>query len=102
MDTHTSVAKRVYNNYVNETGDNTKTVIVSTASPFKFSDSVLKSIKGTIESENEFEMLKELASVSDAHIPKSLAELETKPVIFRTTCEKEEMYDVVSEMLNMA
>ena len=102
MDTHTAVAKRVYNDYVKNTGDETKTVIVSTASPFKFSDSVLRAIKGEITSENEFEMLKELSEAGEAAIPKSLAELETKPVIFRTTCEKEEMYDVVSEMLNMA
>ena len=102
MDTHTAVAKRVYNDYVKETGDNTKTVIVSTASPFKFSDSVLKAVKGEITSQNEFEMLTELAQAAEANIPKSLAELESKPVIFRTTCEKEEMYDVVSQMLNMA
>ncbi len=102
MDTHTAVAKRVYNKYVDETGDNTKTVIVSTASPFKFSDSVLKAIKGEIESDNEFDMLTELSETAEASIPKSLGELKTKPVIFRTTCDKEEMYDVVSEMLNMA
>lgn len=102
MDTHTAVAKRVYNKYIDETGDNTKTVIVSTASPFKFSDSVLKAIKGEIESDNEFDMLTELSEAAEASIPKSLAELKTKPVIFRTTCDKEEMYDVVSEMLNMA
>ncbi len=102
MDTHTAVAKRVYNDYIRETGDETKTVIVSTASPFKFSDSVLKAVKGNVESANEFEMLKELSQAAEATIPKSLAELESKPVIFRTTCEKEEMYDVVSQMLNMA
>ena len=102
MDTHTSVAKRVYNKYVDETGDNTKTVIVSTASPFKFSDSVLKAVKGEIESNNEFDMLTELSVCADASIPKSLAELKTKPVIFTATCDKDEMYDVVSEMLNMA
>ena len=102
MDTHTAVAKDVYNEYVKETGDNTKTVVVSTASPFKFSDSVLKAIKGEISSENEFEMLRELSETAELTIPASLAELETKPVIFTTVCEKEEMYDVVSQMLNMA
>lgn len=102
MDTHTAVAKRVYNRYVEETGDTTKTVVVSTASPFKFSDSVLKAVKGEIESDNEFDMLTELAVAAEATIPKALAELKNKPVIFRTTCEKDEMYDVVSQMLNMA
>ncbi len=102
MDTHTAVAKKVYEDYKKETGDTTKTVIVSTASPFKFADSVLSAIKGNIESENEFEMLKELSVESDLVIPESLATLEEKPVIFTTTCQKEEMYDVVSQMLNLA
>ena len=45
MDTHTAVAKKVYEDYKKETNDSTKTVIVSTASPFKFADSVLSAIK---------------------------------------------------------
>jgi len=102
MDTHTAVAKRVYNQYVKETGDNTKTVICSTASPFKFSDNVLKAIKGEAESSDAFSQLDELSETAQASIPKSLAELKTKPVIFRTTCEKDEMYDIVSQMLNLA
>ena len=102
MDTHTAVAKKVYNDYKNSTGDDTKTVIVSTASPFKFADSVLSAIKDDITSQNEFEMLEELSYASDLAIPKPLAGLENKPVIFTTTCEKEEMYDVVSQMLNLA
>lgn len=102
MDTHTAVAKKVYSDYKAQTGDETKTVIVSTASPFKFADSVLSAIKDEITSANEFEMLKELSQASNLAIPKPLAELSSKPVIFTTTCEKEEMYDVVSEMLNLA
>ncbi len=102
MDTHTAVAKKVYEDYKKATGDTTKTVIVSTASPFKFADSVLSAIKEDITSKDEFEMLKELSIASDLAIPKPLATLKDKPVIFTTTCEKEEMYDVVSEMLNLA
>lgn len=102
MDTHTAVAKRVYNQYVRETGDTTKTVICSTASPFKFSESVLKAMKGAPETQDEFGQLAELSEAAQAPIPKSLAELETKPIIFRTTCEKDEMYDIVSHMLNLA
>ena len=102
MDTHTAVAKKVYSDYKEATNDETKTVIVSTASPFKFADSVLSAIKDEITSSNEFEMLAELSKASDLAVPKPLANLENKAVIFTTTCEKEEMYDVVSEMLNLA
>lgn len=102
MDTHTAVAKKVYEDYKKATDDATKTVIVSTASPFKFADSVLSAIKDEISSQNEFEMLAELSKAANAEVPKPLASLESKPVIFTTTCEKDEMYDVVSQMLNLA
>lgn len=103
MDTHTAVAKRVYDKYVLKTGDKTKTVIVSTASPFKFNDSVLSAIYGDAISEgkNEFELLELLSEKTGMNIPAGLAGLKTKPVIFNTTCEKDEMYDVVSHMLNL-
>lgn len=105
MDTHTAVAKRVYEQYRSETGDETKTVIVSTASPFKFSDKVLTAIGGeeaAYEVGDEFALLEALAEKAELTIPTSLATLKTKPVIFNTTCEKDEMYDVVSHMLNLS
>lgn len=104
MDTHTAVAKKVYDNYVRQTGDVTKTVIVSTASPFKFNESVLSAICGidAAKDKDEFELLTLLAEKTGMTIPQSLASLKTKPIIFNTTCEKEEMYDVVSHMLNLA
>ena len=102
IDTHTAVAKKVYDDYKENTKDETKTVIVSTASPFKFADSVLSAIKDEVLSNNEFEMLDELSIASDLVVPGHLANLSNKPVIFTTTCEKEEMYDVVSQMLNLA
>ena len=104
MDTHTAVAKNVYEKYLAETGDNTKTVIVSTASPFKFSDSVLAAIKGkeAVEGKDPFDLLDELAESADLMIPAGLCGLRDKQVIFNATCEKTEMYDVVSHMLNLA
>ncbi|MBQ9914697.1 MAG: threonine synthase [Clostridia bacterium] len=104
MDTHTAVAKCVYEQYKKETGDETKTVIVSTASPFKFSDSVLTAIagEGAAEGLDDFVLLETLAEKAQLLIPTSLADLNTKPVIFTTTCDKTEMYDVVSHMLNLS
>ncbi len=104
MDTHTAVAKCVYEQYKKETGDETKTVIVSTASPFKFSDSVLTAIagEGAAEGLDDFVLLETLAEKAQLLIPASLADLNAKPVIFTTTCDKTEMYDVVSHMLNLS
>lgn len=103
IDTHTAVGKAVYDKYVAETGDETKTVIASTASPFKFNQSVLAALCGNaaIVGKTEFELLDELAKVSGMKIPKSLAELKTKNRLFDIVCEKDEMRNIVNEFLNM-
>ncbi len=104
MDTHTAVAKCVYEQYRKETGDEAKTVIVSTASPFKFSDRVLAAVAGeeALEGLDDFSLLEALSKQADIPVPSSLAGLSSKAVIFTTTCEKSEMYDVVSHMLNLS
>lgn len=101
IDTHTAVAKAVYDKYIDQTGDNTKTVIASTASPFKFNQSVLIALKdyNAIVNKNEFELLDELASISNMEIPKSLSELKDKSVAFDLVCDKDEMRRVVSDFL---
>ena len=47
-DTHTAVAVKVYEDYRERTGDTTPTVIASTASPFKFCQSVISALGGTV------------------------------------------------------
>ncbi len=103
IDTHTAVAKAVYDNYVKETGDKTKTVIASTASPYKFNQSVLIALSGhgAVAGKDEFTLLDELAEISGTDIPKSLAELKNKPRLFNTLCEKEQMQQVVSDFLQI-
>jgi len=104
IDTHTAVAKNVYDQYISQTEDKHKTVIVSTASPFKFANSVLNAVatQEEIEGKDDFELLDILSQKAELNLPQSLAELKTKPVIFKTTCEKNELYEVVSNMLNLA
>lgn len=101
IDTHTAVAKFVYDKYVQETGDETKTVIASTASPFKFNQSVLIALGdyASVAGKNEFELLQELSKKSKMHIPASLASLKDKSVIFDLVCKKGEMQEIVSDFL---
>ena len=103
VDTHTAVAKAVYDKYVEETGDTTKTVIASTASPFKFNQSVLIALNGhnAVVGKDEFELLEDLSKQSELVIPASLSELKTKPVIFDAVCDKDHMARTVSEFLNI-
>ncbi len=103
MDTHTGVAESVYNKYVSRTGDTTKTVIASTASPFKFNQSVLIALKGhnAVAGKNEFELLDILSQESGMKIPASLAELKDKDILFKLTFEKDHIEQVVSEFLKV-
>ena len=102
MDTHTAVGYAVYKKYIAETGDNTKTIIASTASPFKFNNSVYKAIKGEApDNKSEFELLSEVAEASGLSVPKSLAELETKKPRFEQVVTKDGMRDVVTEFLGL-
>ncbi len=103
IDTHTAVAMSVYDAYVQKTGDNTKTIIASTASPFKFSQSVLIALNGHgyVAGKDEFTLLSELSQISRTDIPKSLAELKNKLKLFDTVCEKDRMTQVVNEFLQI-
>lgn len=102
-DTHTAVAKAVYDKYLLATNDKTKTVIASTASPFKFNQSVLIALDGytSVAGKDEFTLLENLKEKSGMNIPKSLSELKTKPKLFDLVCEKDQMQETVSEFLKI-
>lgn len=101
-DTHTAVAVDVYENYVKETGDDIPTVIDSTASPYKFSKSVLTALLGCkTPSLSEFDMVDELNKVSDFDVPKPLKALKDKKVRFTDVCDKENMSEMVFKLLNL-
>lgn len=103
MDTHTSVAEYVANTYREASGDtDTVNVILSTASPYKFNQSVLEALveKDTLEGKDEFAMLDCLAEISGLVVPPALASLKTAPIRHTTVCAKEEMPEVVKAYLN--
>ena len=101
MDTHTAVAQNVYENYVKETGDTTKTVIASTANPYKFNESVLSAITpdASLDNLDEFELLDLLNEKSGLKIPNSLGLLKEKEVRFKNSCKKEALWDEVKNFL---
>lgn len=101
-DTHTAVAVKVYDEYVESTGDDIPTVIDSTASPYKFSASVLNAVLGGKTMElDEFEMVDELNKTTGADVPKPLASLKDKSVRFTDVCNKEDMSQMVFKLLNL-
>ncbi len=103
VDPHTAVGVDVYDKYLISTGDMTKTVIVSTASPFKFNKSVARAIMGedTIAGKSEFELLGILAQECGLKIPVGLDGLENKEILHREVCGKNEMKEKVIQILRL-
>lgn len=99
MDTHTAVASAVYRKYLHDTKDETKTVIASTASPFKFTRSVMNAIDTQYDSMSDFELVDELSRIAKVKVPNAIEEIRTAPVLHDTVCDKSEMKKVVKEIL---
>lgn len=101
LDTHTAVASHVYEQYTKETGDTNKTVIASTASPFKFGQSVMEAIDKKAHDEDMFELVETLSKTANVAIPNAVAELKTAPVLHHNICEKDGMKDIIKQFLGM-
>lgn len=100
-DPHTGVAVNVYNDYRKNTGDTTPTVIVSTASPYKFSPAVLSALGESVDSSDEFEMIAALEKKSGVKAPERLTSLKGRSPRFTEVCEKGEMQQIVFDMLGI-
>lgn len=101
LDTHTAVASAVYQKYVKQTGDDTKTVIASTASPFKFARSVMDAINSKYDKMSDFELIDELSKIGNVAVPRAIEEIRTAPVVHDNVCDKTEMKAVVKSYLGL-
>ncbi len=103
IDTHTAVAAGVYHKYLKETNDtDTKTVIASTASPYKFTRSVMDAIdKEKYDSMTDFELVDELSRISNVKVPQAIEDIRSAKVLHDTVCEVDEMESVVKKFLNI-
>ena len=96
IDTHTAVGYKVYRDYVKATGDETPTLIASTASAYKFAESVAKSI-GLPEEENGFGYIRAVADETGVRVPAALKDLDAKPIRHKGVIEIPDMINVVEE-----
>jgi len=103
-DPHTAVAWQVGDRYRQQTGDHTTQIIISTASPFKFNESVLTAIDDSenMVGKSEFEMLQQLAALSGSTVPTALATLENEPIRHQRVCNKEDMSVVIKQILQLS
>lgn len=99
LDTHTAVAYAAYDKYVKETADNTTTVIVSTASPYKFAKDVCIAIDEKYRDDDPFELMNELEKISGVKIPAPVKDIEKREVLHSNLCKRENIKDFVRNQL---
>ena len=95
IDTHTAVGYKVYRDYVKETGDTSPTLIASTASAYKFAESVAKALD-LLEEENGFRYIEAVANKTGVRVPKALRELDKKEIRHRGVIEIPDMPKAVA------
>lgn len=101
IDTHTAVAAAVYEKYKADAKDETKTVIASTASPFKFTRSVMNAIDAKYDSMGDFELVDELSRIAGVKVPNAIEEIRTAPVVHDKQCDVDQMQQTVRDFLGM-
>lgn len=106
LDPHTAVAWRAAEKYRFLSGDETYCITVSTASPYKFNDSVLEALENEDELKektfsNPFEAVRELNKLTDWEIPQALLQLEKAAVLHREIIAAEDMPEVVLRELGI-
>ncbi|MDO5422963.1 MAG: threonine synthase [Eubacteriales bacterium] len=102
LDTHTAVASAVSKKYRAETGDcQTKTLIASTASPYKFTRSVMNAIDEKYDAMGDFELVDELSKLAGTKVPQAIEEIRTAPVLHKTVVDVCDMKAAVKQFLNI-
>ncbi len=103
VDPHTAVGINVYDKYVLETQDITHTIILSTASPFKFNDTVARSIFGEelTKDKSEIELISYLSNNFGIKMPDGLKDLDKKEQLHYNICEKEDMLSNIERILGL-
>lgn len=99
MDPHTAVASRSYDKYVERTGDRSPCVIVSTASPYKFPEAVLKALGRLPEDITDDSLIDKLNAVSKVLIPRAIHELKDAPVRHDRVVPVDGMKEIVRNII---
>ena len=101
MDTHTAVAATVYKVYREDSKDDRKTVIASTASPYKFAGSVMSAIDPKYKGQDDFKLIEELQKVSGTELPNAIKEIMNAEIRHNTECDVDQMEQTVKSILGV-
>ena len=101
IDPHTAVAAGDYKKYLKDTDDHTVTVIASTASPYKFTRSVMDAVADKAEDKDDFALADQLSAISGVKVPKAVEEIRTAPVLHDIVVDAPDMPDTVKKVLGI-
>ena len=101
IDTHTAVAATAFYKYRTETNDDTVTVIASTASPYKFTRSVMEAVEDKETNEDDFTLVDRLCAVSGVKVPNAIEEIRNAKVRHTMVCDKDKMQETVVGILGL-
>ena len=101
IDTHTAVAATVYKAYREDSKDDRKTVIASTASPYKFAGSVMSAIDPKYKGQDDFKLIEELQKVSGTELPNAIKEIMNAEIRHNTECDVDQMEQTVKNILGV-
>ena len=101
IDTHTAVAAKVCKDYQTDSNDKKKTVIASTASPYKFARSVMTSIDNKYDALEEFDLIDSLEVISNVDIPNAVEEIRNAEILHTKECDADKMEETVKAILGV-
>ena len=101
IDTHTAVAAKVCKSYQEASKDEKKTVIASTASPYKFARSVMTAIDDKYDALEEFDLIDSLEVISNVDIPNAVEEIRNAEILHTRECDADKMEETVKDILGV-
>ena len=95
------MAASVSHTYQSASGDQVKMLIISTASPFKFTRSVMNAISPKYDSMTDLTLIDELSGLSGVKVPQAIEDIRSAKVLHTTICAKDKMQEIVEEILKI-
>lgn len=99
IDTHTAVAAYADKKYKESSDSANKSVVISTASPFKFSRNVMKAVSASFDNEDDFAIADELSRLGQVELPNAIKEIRNADILHNTVCDINEMKSIVEKGL---
>jgi threonine synthase len=99
IDTHTAIAVSCFNKFIQETSAKNKTIVLSTASAYKFASDVYKDITGACDAD-AFDAIKKLNELSNEDIPKGISNLASLPIRFTDVIDSSSIDNYINNKIS--